>query len=99
MFPPNIFLRIYACPHNMGRAFAEFLIDLQVPVRGYLLTAMPKPGQVNEATFPIHNDDLYQSLLLRYPWQKDKWVVFLRVGHVTQIPVDCCEAFQPTTKE
>lgn len=92
-------IRIFICrtPKSRGReALAKRLFGISVRVRGYLLLATEEPTYPWEdrSIYLVHNDDLRDALAERYGpavakrfYQRQS----LPVGHVTPVPVDCCE--------
>lgn len=102
----DIRIFIYREPKNgLPKALARRLFGIQVRVRGYLLIATKEPKHSEDAlVYLVHNDDLRLALVERYGLAIAKRFYrrqSLPVGHVTKIPVDCCEVrtHPPTTTE
>lgn len=96
MFPKDIFVRVYRYPADLPIELARAILNLILPVPGYLLVATTEPRHPgDECWYRIPNDDIRAGLWHRFREGAAQYNRYLPMGQMTLILVDCCEAYTP----
>ncbi|MFA9261977.1 MAG: hypothetical protein ACEQSB_01270 [Undibacterium sp.] len=96
MFPQDINVRVYRYPADFPLELARAILNLILPVRGYLLVATTEPRHVgDERHYRLLADDVREALEKKFPNDASRYFSFLPIGQMLKIPVDCCEVYTP----
>ena len=104
MFPKDISVRVYRYPPSFPLEFAKALLDLVLPIPGYLLVATTEPQHAgDEHWYYFLNNDIREVLEKQFRNDASRYYGYLPLGQMTIIPIDCCDIEitprPPTTEE
>ncbi len=96
MFPKDILVRVYRYPASLPIELSRAILNLILPVPGYLLVATTEPQHPgDECWYRIRNIDIRDQLKSRFQEEMTRFDSDLPIGQVTLIPIDCCEIYVP----
>lgn len=96
MFPKDILVRVYCYPASLPIELSRAILNLILPVPGYLLVATTEPQHPgDEDWYRIQNNDIRDRLRDRFQEAAARFDDDLPIGQMTMIPIDCCEIYVP----